>query len=127
MAGVSGNQGSVQAGSSHISELTKWQATAVQGMDSYVGAGSAPWPTTVRTNKGVKGTLTGKYDPLNPPEAILYTDTAVTLILKTSSTKVWGTGTAILGDIEHITDINTGAVQEWTCPFTSTGGWDINV
>lgn len=120
--GISGNQGYAMVGSSEIEELTGWTMDRDPGTQTYNAHSGAGWQKTTTGNKKISGTITGKYDPDDPVDSQIATDSLVTLQLHHTSTDYW-TGSARLGAINLSANIDTGEVQSWTCAFESDGAW----
>ena len=118
--GIHGNQGKILVGSSTIAELTKWEGTLAKNLVTYTSQDGAPWQKTVTGNKAFSGTITGKYDPDDPIDAVLDTDALVALRLHQNSAKYVDLQ-ARLGDLSFTDDIDGNAIQEWTCTFESDG------
>ena len=118
--GIHGNEGKILVGSSTIAELTKWEGTLAKNLVMYTSQDGAPWQKTVTGNKAFSGTITGKYDPDDPIDAVLDTDALVALRLHQNSAKYVDLQ-ARLGDLSFTDDIDGNAIQEWTCTFESDG------
>ncbi len=118
--GISGNEGKVMVGSSTIAELTQWDAELGKDTQTYNAQSGGEWQKTVAGNKKLSGTLTGKYDPNDPIDAVLDTDDLVALELNQTSAKRINCQ-ARLGNLSFNVNIDTGEIQEWTCAFESDG------
>lgn len=125
--GISGNRGSVLLGSCHISELTDFTYTFDRGLKMYNAYSGGGWQRSVLGNKKVTGTIKGKYDSSDPIDVVLNTDSLVTLrLIFDSSPNEYMQGEARLGSITFNVNLDTGDVQDWSCPFESDGVWSFS-
>jgi len=118
--GISGNSGKVLAGTSTIAELTQWEAELAKDTQTYNSQDGGVWQKTVAGNKKLSGTLTGKYDPDEPIDAVLDSDAIVALRLYQNSLK-YISCQARLGSLNFSANMDTGEPEEWTCTFESDG------
>lgn len=118
--GISGNSGKVLVATSTIAELTQWEAELAKDTQTYNSQDGGVWQKTVAGNKKLSGTLTGKYDPDEPIDAVLDTDALVALQLHQNTSKFISCQ-ARLGNLNFSANIDTGEPEEWTCTFESDG------
>ena len=119
----SGRHGSVSIGASTVCLLSSWELTVQQDIQT-TGATScsAGWQKVDRGNKKASGTITAKWNPDNSLGSIAINDALVTLTL-TMDTGTYWSGSAMLGNLTHSCNIETGALQEESVTFESDGSW----
>lgn len=119
--GIHGNQGKAVVGGSTIAELTGWTCKRSLGIVNYIGQSAAGEQRSVRGNKKSSGTIKGKYDPSDPIDSKLQTDSYVTLVLYHNASQRWKTVVALIGDIDYTVEIDghPGTIQEWSATWES--------
>lgn len=119
----SGRRGSITIGSSTICLLSSFEFTVQQDIQTTGATNcSAGWQVADRGNKKVSGTVTAKWNPDTRLESVANTDTPVLITATLSTGKYWS-GYALLGNISHSVNKETGALMEVSATFESNGAW----
>jgi hypothetical protein len=120
---VSGKNAKIMVGSCSVGEATEWTANVEQGTFTYQSANGGGYQKVIRTNKKVSGTLKGLYDSEYPIDAVVHTDSYVSLKLyfTVSGNKYINIPLALTGGITFTGNMNSAGAEEWTCNFESDG------
>lgn len=119
---ISGKNGYVEIGSCDVCSFQSWTATLDKGIQTYNARCGNGWQLTQIGNKKFSGSITGVYDPTDPIESHIDTDSLVTLYLYHDSTQ-YHYGSARLGRITYGVNSDTGAIETWSVDFESHGQW----
>ena len=125
MSVLTGNTGTVEAGSSTVLEITKWSFTTKSELTVWASNTSNGHKKRKGGTKDGTGSIEGKYDDSQPVEDILEEGSEVTLTLvRDTGNEI--TVPAVIEQLEFEVDVDSGAVQSWTASFGSNGAWSYS-